>query len=115
MMLIKLLVILTWVFLKTGAAGILEAETSHLQSCPFNLLCRCSKQGPEVGMIYCEDVPLGDVPIAINNTKAFALNLRRNGLHRIEENIFHQTGYVVLIQIKTFFALKQLAKRALKH
>ncbi|XP_046462597.1 chaoptin-like [Daphnia pulex] len=75
-----------------ATTGILEDETKNLQPCPFNLLCRCSRGGPEVGLIYCEDIPLANVPVGINNTKAFALNLRRNGLRRVEENAFHRTG-----------------------
>ncbi|KZS08454.1 Chaoptin [Daphnia magna] len=75
-----------------ATTGILEDEAKNLQPCPFNLLCRCSRGGPEVGLIYCEDIPLASVPVGINNTKAFALNLRRNGLRRVEENGFHRTG-----------------------
>ena len=71
---------------------IMEEETDNMQPCPFNLLCRCSRSGPEVGLIYCEDIPLADVPASMNNTKAFALYLRRNGLRRLEENSFHRTG-----------------------
>jgi hypothetical protein len=76
--------------------SIKEEETSHLQPCPFNLLCRCSRGGPEVGLIYCEDIPLADVPATMNNTKAFALYLRRNGLRRLEENSFHRTGMKII-------------------
>ncbi|KAI9550756.1 hypothetical protein GHT06_013401 [Daphnia sinensis] len=75
-----------------ATTGILEDEAKNLQPCPFNLLCRCSRGGPEVGLIYCEDIPLASIPVGINNTKAFALNLRRNGLRRVEENGFHRTG-----------------------
>jgi len=90
----ELLMIWIWISMITvsSAGRILVEETSNLQPCPFNLLCRCSRGGPEVGLIYCEDIPLAQVPLAINNTKAFALNLRRNELHRLEENVFHGTG-----------------------
>lgn len=87
-----------WISMITAsfAGRILVEETSNLQPCPFNLLCRCSRGGPEVGLIYCEDIPLAQVPLAINNTKAFALNLRRNELHRLEENVFHGTGSLII-------------------
>lgn len=87
----------------TAAGKISHDETSDLQPCPFNLLCKCSKPGPEVGLIYCDDLPLGDFPIAINTTKAFELHLRRNGLRRIEENIFHQTGSFFLMGMFSFY------------
>jgi len=79
--------------LVAGATGAFyDVEPTNMQPCPFNQLCRCSRGGPEVGMVYCEDIPLGDVPNGINNTKSFAINLRRNGLRRIEEDLFHRTG-----------------------
>ena len=85
--------LITMASLAAGASGSMyDVESINMQPCPFNQLCRCSRGGPEVGMIYCEDIPLGDVPNAINNTKSFALNLRRNGIRRIEEDLFHRTG-----------------------
>ena len=90
-------VLVTCAIFVGATTGILDDETKNLQPCPFNLLCRCSRGGPEVGLIYCEDIPLANVPVGINNTKAFALNLRRNGLRRVEENAFHRTGMTRVI------------------
>ena len=85
--------LMTWASFAAGTNGAYhDIETANMQPCPFNQLCRCSRGGPEVGLVYCEDIPLGDVPNAINNTKSFAINLRRNGLRRIEEDLFHRTG-----------------------
>ena len=69
-----------------------EASTQRLQPCAFNELCRCSRSGPDLGLVFCDDVHLSDLPVAINNSKAFALHLRRNQLHRLEENLFRGTG-----------------------
>lgn len=94
--------LITCACLVGASTGILDDETKNLQPCPFNLLCRCSRGGPEVGLIHCEDIPLANVPVGINNTKAFALNLRRNGLRRIEENGFHRTGITEFYAIFIF-------------
>lgn len=85
-----------------AATGYLDDEAKNLQPCPFNLLCRCSRGGPEVGLIHCEDIPMASVPVGINNTKAFALNLRRNGLRRVEEHGFHRTGTILLTSLCSF-------------
>ena len=69
-----------------------DDESNRLQPCTFNPLCRCTRSGPNLGMVFCEDVPLADLPVAINNSKAFAMHLRRNGLRRLEDNLFQGTG-----------------------
>lgn len=98
-------ILISCAYLVGATTGILEEEQKNLQPCPFNLLCRCSRGGPEVGLIYCEDIPLANIPTGINNTKAFALNLRRNGLRRIEENGFHRTGMNMSVIFATNFRL----------
>lgn len=105
MTLVFLLMTCCWACLVGATDGILDDEYNHLQPCSINPLCRCSRAGPELGLVFCEDIPLANVPASLNNTKAFALNMRRNGLRRIEEHVFHGTGkrYIYVFFLKKMF------------
>ncbi|XP_067012092.2 chaoptin [Anabrus simplex] len=60
--------------------------------CYFNSLCSCSKAEPDLGIVFCEDVPLPRIPEAINSSKVFMLHLRNNGLWHIEPYFLQGTG-----------------------
>lgn len=60
--------------------------------CVFNPLCSCSKSLPDLGLVFCEDVPLLRIPPAINNSKVFMLHLENNGLRSVEPYFLQGTG-----------------------
>ncbi|XP_068248424.1 chaoptin-like [Palaemon carinicauda] len=60
--------------------------------CQFNAQCTCSNTGPDLGLVFCDNVELGRIPQELNNTKIHTLTLRSNNLLCLDEYTFHNTG-----------------------
>ncbi|XP_045123906.1 chaoptin-like [Portunus trituberculatus] len=60
--------------------------------CNFNAQCTCSNTGPDLGLVFCDNVELGRVPEELNNTKIHTLTLRSNNLRSLDEYAFYSTG-----------------------
>ncbi|CAL4125556.1 unnamed protein product, partial [Meganyctiphanes norvegica] len=60
--------------------------------CHFNAQCKCSNTGPDLGLVFCDNVALGRVPLELNNTKIRTLRLRSNNLRYLDDYAFYSTG-----------------------
>ncbi|KAK4882835.1 hypothetical protein RN001_006154 [Aquatica leii] len=69
-----------------------EIDSMRDPPCYFNPLCSCSKAIPDLGIVRCQDTLLSMVPQAINNSKAFMLQLDNVGLRRVEPYFLQSTG-----------------------
>nr|CAD7195691.1 unnamed protein product [Timema douglasi] len=80
--------LMIWVSLSQGR----EMEVVQYPPCVFNPLCSCSKAVPDLGIVYCQDVPLPRIPPPINSSKVFMLHLENIGLRSIEPYFLQATG-----------------------
>lgn len=61
--------------------------------CSFNPLCTCSKPGPDLGKVLCQEVPLFSIPPILNSSMSiYILSLDRNSLLKVEDRSFYGTG-----------------------
>lgn len=60
--------------------------------CYFNALCSCSKAMPDLGIVWCRDVPLPRAPPPLNSSKVFMLHLDNNGLRSLDSHFLTGTG-----------------------
>nr|CAD7400646.1 unnamed protein product [Timema poppensis] len=86
--------LMIWVSLSQGR----EMEVVQYPPCVFNPLCSCSKAVPDLGIVYCQDVPLPRIPPPINSSKVFMLHLENIGLRSIEPYFLQATGSYQLFQ-----------------
>lgn len=61
-------------------------------SCYFSSLCTCSKSGPDLGIVRCQDVHLPRIPETLNISKVFMLHLENNNLKVLEPYFLQSTG-----------------------
>nr|CAD7567857.1 unnamed protein product [Timema californicum] len=80
--------LMIWVSLSQGR----EMEVVQYPPCVFNPLCSCSKAVPDLGIVYCQDVPLPRIPPPINSSKVFMLHLENIGLRSIEPYFLQATA-----------------------
>ncbi|XP_069668870.1 chaoptin isoform X2 [Periplaneta americana] len=92
-------IVVKWCWLVTVAECltlVISASTSpdavRYPPCVFNPLCSCSKSVPDLGLVFCRDVPLPRLPPPINSSKVFMLHLENNGLRSIEPYFLQGTG-----------------------
>ncbi|XP_062533586.1 chaoptin-like, partial [Armigeres subalbatus] len=67
-------------------------NTSAYSPCNFNVLCRCSKPGPDLGIVDCRNVHFPAIPKIINSSKLFKLYMDDTGLQDLEPYFFQATG-----------------------
>lgn len=67
-------------------------DPSQLSPCNFNPICRCSNAASNLGIVQCKDVPFSAIPITINSSKVFMLQMENTGLVRIEPFFLQNTG-----------------------
>lgn len=67
-------------------------RTTDYPPCFFNPLCSCSKSVPDLGIVWCRDVPLPRAPPPLNASKVFMLHLDNNGLRSLDAHFLTGTG-----------------------
>jgi hypothetical protein len=86
--LVAVVVLLMIWFSLVGAAS----DMARYPPCVFNPLCSCSKSVPDLGLVFCRDVPLSRLPPPINRSKVYILHVENNGLRSIEPYFLQGTG-----------------------
>ncbi|XP_062700932.1 chaoptin-like isoform X2 [Aedes albopictus] len=69
-----------------------EIDYPSYSPCNFNALCRCSKPGPDLGVVDCRNVHFPAIPKIINSSKLFKLYMDDTGLQDLEPYFFQATG-----------------------
>ncbi|KAJ3628300.1 hypothetical protein MTP99_015615 [Tenebrio molitor] len=77
--------------------GAREVDLMRYPSCPFSSLCTCSKPGPDLGIVRCQNVHLSRIPEPVNTSKVFMLHLENNNLRIIEPHFFQSTGLYKIV------------------
>lgn len=67
-------------------------RTSDYPPCFFNPLCSCSKSVPDLGIVWCRDVPMPRAPPPLNESKVFMLHLDNVGLRSLDAHFLTGTG-----------------------
>ncbi|KAJ1520527.1 hypothetical protein ONE63_003648 [Megalurothrips usitatus] len=67
-------------------------RTTQYPPCYFNPLCSCSKSVPDLGIVWCRDVPLPRAPPPLNASKVYMLHLDNNGLRSLDAHFLTGTG-----------------------
>ncbi|KAF2366108.1 Leucine rich repeat 5 [Trinorchestia longiramus] len=67
--------------------------SEYYPPCTFNSQCSCSSNTPyDLGIVFCENVELGRVPLILNSSKVHTLTLRSNKLRHLDERSFYGSG-----------------------
>jgi hypothetical protein len=78
--------------MKFGSCLLMLVGAAPYPPCVFNPLCSCSKSLPDLGLVFCQDVPLLRLPAPLNSSKVFMLHLENNGLRSVEPYFLQGTG-----------------------
>ncbi|KAE8744980.1 hypothetical protein FOCC_FOCC008392 [Frankliniella occidentalis] len=82
-------------------------RTSDYPPCFFNPLCSCSKSVPDLGIVWCRDVPMPRAPPPLNESKALLglerslseLELRWNRLTAVPSNALRHLQRLHLLDL----------------
>ncbi|XP_015839467.1 chaoptin isoform X1 [Tribolium castaneum] len=85
--------LMIWISL-TGAR---EIDLVRYPSCYFNSLCACSKSGPDLGIVRCQNIHLPRIPETVNISKVFMLHLENNNLKVLEPYFLQSTGLYKIV------------------
>ncbi|XP_044258031.1 chaoptin isoform X2 [Tribolium madens] len=78
-------------------SGAREIDLVRYPSCYFNTLCKCSKSGPDLGIVRCQNNHLPRIPETVNISKVFMLHLENNNLKVLEPYFLQSTGLYKIV------------------
>lgn len=93
------LVIFTLLLMMWASLARMHELPVQYPPCFFNPLCTCSKAIPDLGIVTCYNVPMPRIPLPINSSKVFMLQLENNGLMFLQPQFLMNTGTYIYTYI----------------